>query len=60
MEMEERTRRGVWKIERGIHNRASLGNTRPGQRNVGSNSMSKSVETLPKKDKNRVRGLDRP
>ena len=32
--MEEGTREGIQKIKKGIHNRAGLGNTRPGQRNA--------------------------
>ena len=33
MEIEKETRESIWKVERSIHNGASLGNTRPGQRN---------------------------
>jgi len=34
VEVKKGTRGGIWKAERGIHNGASLGNTRPGQRNI--------------------------
>jgi len=31
--MGKGTRRGIWKVKRGIYNKAGLGNTRPKQRN---------------------------
>jgi len=34
VEIGEGTEGGIWKIERGIHNRASFGNTRPRQENT--------------------------